>query len=92
MSVFRSNRYIYAQLIDDRAGKTLASASSLDADITKGLASPNGVEAAAAVGEKLAERAKEAGVSVAVFDKGWYRYHGRIKALADAVREAGLQI
>ena len=85
LSVFRSNKYIYAQVIDDTAGHTLAQASSRE----EGGAS--GVEASKAVGERLAERAKEAGVSAVVFDRGGYRYHGNVRALAEGAREGGLQ-
>ena len=87
LAVFRSNKYIYAQLINDAEGHTLAAASSRESDITA-----TGVDAAKAVGEKLAARAKEAGVDVAVFDRGGYRYHGRVKALADGAREGGLNL
>ena len=88
LSVFRSSKHIYAQVIDDRAGKTVASASSLDKDLKL----PKGSDAAAAqaVGKLVAERAVKAGVKDVVFDRGGYLYHGRIKALADAAREAGL--
>ena len=87
LAVFRSNKYIYAQLINDAEGHTLAAASSRESDITA-----TGVDAAKVVGEKLAARAKEAGVDVAVFDRGGYRYHGRVKALADGAREGGLNL
>ena len=87
LSVFRSERHIYAQLIDDLAGHTLASASSLEDSSLKG----TGVEKSAVVGKKLAERAKEAGIEVAVFDRNGYRYHGRVKALADGAREGGIR-
>ena len=90
LSVHRSDKNIYAQIIDDASGRTLASASTLDADI-KGKASGGGTEGAAAVGKLVAERAKVANVSEVVFDRGAYLYHGRVKALADAAREAGLQ-
>jgi large subunit ribosomal protein L18 len=86
LSVFRSNKYIYAQLIDDAAGNTLASASSRESDLTG-----SGVEASKAVGQRLAERAKEAGVETVVFDRGGYRYHGNVKALAEGARAGGLQ-
>jgi large subunit ribosomal protein L18 len=89
LSVHRSGRHIYAQVIDDAAGKTLASASSLDKDLKgKGGATKNG---AAAVGKTLAERAKKAGISQVVFDRGGFLFHGRVKALADAAREGGLE-
>jgi len=85
--VFRSNRGIAAQLVDDSAGKTLAAANSLNVRDTKGTKS----DQAAAVGKLLAQNAKKAGVKVAVFDRGGYLYHGRVKALADAAREGGLE-
>ena len=87
LSVYRSNKYIYAQLIDDAEGRTVAAASSLEKDLDTG--SP--VEAGKAVGQKLAERAREAGVEAVVFDRNGYRYHGRVKALAEGAREGGLQ-
>ena len=87
LSVHRSGRHIYAQVIDDAAGKTLASASSLDKDIKTGATK----DSAAAVGKSLAERAKKAGVSRVVFDRGGFLFHGRVKALADAAREGGLE-
>ena len=90
LSVHRSDKNIYAQIIDDASGRTLASASSLDADI-KGKANGGAAEGAAAVGKLVAERAKAANVSEVIFDRGAYLYHGRVKALADAAREAGLQ-
>ncbi|WP_091528734.1 50S ribosomal protein L18 [Alkalibacterium subtropicum] len=86
LSVFRSNTNIYAQLIDDVEGVTLASASSLDTDVS----GDSKVEEAAAVGTLIAERAKNKDISVVVFDRGGYQYHGRVKALADAARENGL--
>ena len=89
LSVHRSGRHIYAQVIDDSAGKTLVAASSLDKDI-KGKAGATR-EGAAAVGKALAERAKKAGVSSVVFDRGGFLFHGRVKALADAAREGGLE-
>ena len=87
LSVFRSSKNIYAQIIDDRAGVTLAAASSLEGG--KGAAGAD-TEAAAKVGKLVAERALEKGLKDVVFDRGGYIYHGRIKALADAAREAGL--
>ena len=90
LSVFRSEKNIYAQVIDDASGRTLAAASSLDGDI-KGKANGGSTEGAAAVGKLVAERAKAANVSEVIFDRGAYLYHGRVKALADAAREAGLQ-
>jgi large subunit ribosomal protein L18 len=89
LSVHRSGRHIYAQVIDDAAGKTLAAASTLDKDI-KGKAKATR-EGAAAVGKALAERAKKAGVDRVVFDRGGFLFHGRVKALADAAREGGLE-
>ncbi len=87
LAIFRSNKYIYAQVIDDDAGSTLASASSLEGDLRdKGLS----VETATEVGRIVAERAKDAGVDTVVFDRGGFAYHGRVKALADAARDAGL--
>jgi large subunit ribosomal protein L18 len=91
LSVFRSSKHIYAQLIDDLRGVTLASASSLQPEIHTDMAYGGNVKAAAVVGKKLAEVAKEKGISKAAFDRGHYRYHGRVKALADAAREGGLQ-
>lgn len=90
LSVFRSNNHIYAQVIDDRAGRTLASASSLDKELSGELAKSGDTEAAARVGKLVAERAVGAGVDKVVFDRGGYRFHGRIKALADGAREGGL--
>ncbi len=88
LAVYRSNRYIYAQVIDDTEGNTLASASSLEKDL-KG--APLNVETAARVGTLVAQRAKEAGVSIVVFDRAGYKYHGRVAALAAAAREEGLE-
>jgi len=88
LSVHRSGRHIYAQLIDDLKGVTLASASTLDKDLRDKSGADK--EAASKVGTLIAERAKAAGVSAVVFDRGGFRFHGRIKALADAAREAGL--
>ena len=88
LAVYRSNRYIYAQVIDDGSGRTVAAASSQEKDLrTKTLSADTATE----VGKLVAERAKEAGISTVVFDRGGYKYHGRIKALADAAREAGLE-
>jgi len=90
LSVFRSNKHIYAQIIDDAAGRTLVSASTAEKALG-GAGSANGNKAAAAkVGEALAQRAKEAGITDVGFDRGTYRYHGRVAALADAAREGGL--
>jgi large subunit ribosomal protein L18 len=88
LAVFRSLNQIYAQVIDDSAGRTLASASSLESGVRK--SSGNKTEHAKVVGRLLAERAKDAGVKHVVFDRAGYRYHGRVRALADAAREAGL--
>ena len=90
LSVFRSSKHIYAQVIDDQAGKTVAAASSLDKDLKSALPKGSDLAAASAVGKLVAERAIKAGVKDVVFDRGGYIYHGRIKALADAAREAGL--
>lgn len=90
LSVFRSSKHIYAQVIDDRSGKTVAAASSLDKDLKGALPKGSDTAAAEAVGKLLAERATKAGVKDVVFDRGGYLYHGRVKALADAAREAGL--
>ena len=89
LSVFRSNKQIYVQLIDDNAGKTLLSASSLDKEIAG--AEGNKTAIAALVGKKAAEKALEAGISQIVFDRNGYLYHGRVKSVADAAREAGLK-
>ena len=88
--MFRSSRHIYAQIIDDAAGRTLAAASTLDAGLKANLKTGADTAAAGAVGKLLAERAKVAGIERVVFDRGGYIYHGRIKALADAAREGGL--
>jgi large subunit ribosomal protein L18 len=90
LSVFRSSRHIYAQIIDDAVGRTLAAASTLDPGLKPGLKTGADAAAAKAVGQLLAERAKAAGIAQVVFDRGAYLYHGRIKALADAAREGGL--
>ena len=90
LAVFKSLKYIYAQVIDDRAGTTLASASSLEPSIRKGGTSGSNIDAAKVVGTAVAERALEKGVKQVVFDRGGYVYHGRIKELADAAREKGL--
>jgi large subunit ribosomal protein L18 len=88
LSVFRSNRYIYAQLIDDRAGQTLAHASSHEGVVEN---AGNKTEQSAKVGQLLAERAKAKGIESVVFDRAGYLYHGRVKALADGAREGGLK-
>ena len=90
LSVHRSNKNISVQLIDDVEGRTLASASSLEKDL--GVVGKNSVEAATKVGQAIAERAKKAGVEAAYFDRGGFLFHGKVKALADAAREAGLKI
>jgi large subunit ribosomal protein L18 len=89
--VHRSSKHIYAQVIDDKAGTTLASASSLDADFKSALSKTADVAAASAVGRLVAERAKTKGIVAVVFDRGGYIFHGRVKALAEAAREAGLK-
>jgi large subunit ribosomal protein L18 len=89
LSVFRSSKHIYAQIIDDVVGRTLAAASTLDEALRGGKTGAN-KDAASAVGKLLAERAKAAGVTVVLFDRGGYLFHGRVKALADAAREGGL--
>jgi large subunit ribosomal protein L18 len=90
LSVFRSGKHIYAQVIDDAQGRTLAAASSLDKGLKPELKTGADRSAAASVGRLVAERAIAAGVSAVVFDRGAYLYHGRVKALADAAREGGL--
>jgi large subunit ribosomal protein L18 len=89
MSVYRSLTHIYVQIIDDLSGRTLCSASTRDKDVK--VSGGGNVEAAKAIGAKVAERAKSSGVTQVAFDRGGFRYHGRIKALADAAREGGLQ-
>jgi large subunit ribosomal protein L18 len=91
LSVFRSSKYIYAQVIDDTAGRTVAAASSLEKALREKLKTGGNAEAAKAVGALIAERAKGAGVSDVIFDRGGYLYHGRVKALAEAAREGGLK-
>ncbi len=88
LAVYKSNRYIYAQVIDDDAGRTVAAASSQEAPLRSQTLT---VDVAAEVGRLLADRAKDAGVGEVVFDRGGYPYHGRVKALAEAAREAGLE-
>ena len=88
LSIFRSSKFIYAQVIDDTTGRTLAAASSREADLATGLK----VDAARAVGKALASRAKAAGVSTVVLDRGGYRYHGRVRSLAEGAREGGLDL
>src|SRR2546425_6767949 len=92
LAVFRSLHHVYAQIIDDASGRTLAAAGTTDADLRKALKSPSGAEGAAAVGKSIAERARQAGIETVVFDRGGFSYHGRIKTLADAARSAGLKV
>ena len=87
LSVYRSSKHIYAQMVDDRNGRTLAAAASQH----KGAMAGSNMKAATAVGQQLAEAAKAAGITKAAFDRGQYKYHGRVKALADAVRAGGVQ-
>ncbi len=91
LAVFRSLRHIYAQVIDDTAGHTLVAASTLDDELGESLESPGNCEAAQAVGKRVAEKAIAHGLRTVVFDRGGYKYHGRVKALAEAAREAGLK-
>jgi len=91
LAVFRSVAEIYAQVIDDEAGQTLASASSVDSDLRSKIDGKNKTEQAKMVGQLVAERAKEKGIAEVVFDRGGFRYMGRVKALADAARESGLK-
>jgi len=91
LCVYRSLGHIYAQVIDDRTGRTLASASSLDKEMRKQLKGGGNVAAAKVVGKAIAERARAAGVELVVFDRGGYKYHGRVQALAESAREAGLK-
>ncbi len=90
LSVFRSNKHIYAQVIDDKAGQTLVSASTMESDL-RGSGANGNKEAAQRVGAAIGKRAVEAGIERVSFDRGAYKYHGRVAALADAVREAGLK-
>jgi large subunit ribosomal protein L18 len=91
LAVFRSQAHIYAQVIDDEQGKTLCAASSVDKDLRAKSKTGANVAAAKAVGALIATRAKEKGIEAVVFDRGGFQYHGRVKALADAAREAGLK-
>ncbi len=91
LSVYRSARHISVQLIDDEQGRTLASASTLEADLKEQLSGKNKVDSATALGAIIAERAQGAGVKQVKFDRGYYIYHGRVKALGEAAREAGLE-
>ncbi len=91
LSVFRSSRYISAQAIDDVSGRTVASASQLEKSLRERCSGLSKTDAAKLVGQAVAERLKEGGFERVVFDRSWYRYHGRVKALADAARENGLK-
>ena len=91
LNVYRSVAHIYVEVIDDRNGRTIVSASSVDKETKKGLKGGGNIASAKAVGKIVAERAKAAGVTQVVFDRGGYKYHGRVKALAAAAREAGLK-
>lgn len=91
LNVFRSLEHIYAQVIDDTAGHTLAAASTIDRDLREKIEGKTKSEAAKLVGALVAERAQKVGIKKVVFDRGGYRYHGRVKALAEAAREAGLE-
>ena len=91
LAVFRSNNHMYAQIIDDTVGNTLVSASTLDKDVKSSLDKTNNVEAAAVVGTTIAKRAIEKGITTVVFDRGGFIYQGKVQALADAAREAGLE-
>ena len=91
LSVFRSNMHVYAQVIDDAKGVTVASASTLEKEVRDNIKKSSNVEAASFIGKLVAERAIKSGVSEVVFDRGGYIYHGRVKALADAARSAGLK-
>jgi large subunit ribosomal protein L18 len=91
MCVFRTPRHIYAQIIDASGSRVLASASTVEADVKSEIKNGGNIAAAAAVGKRIAEKAKAAGVDSVAFDRSGFRYHGRVKALADAAREGGLQ-
>ena len=91
LAVFRSNNHMYVQVIDDTCGNTLVSASTLDADVKADLAKTNNVEAASKLGTVIAKKAQEKGIKEVVFDRGGYMYAGKVAALADAAREAGLE-
>jgi len=91
LCIHRSPRHIYAQIIDENGDKVLASASTLDRELRKDLKATGNAEAAAAIGKAVAERAKAAGISAVAFDRSGFKYHGRVKALADAARESGLE-
>ena len=91
LAVFRSNNHMYAQIIDDTVGKTLVSASTLDKDVNAALEKTNNVEAATVVGTVVAKKALEKGITTVVYDRGGFVYEGKVKALAEAAREAGLE-
>ncbi len=91
LSVFRSGKHIYAQIIDDASGNTLVSASTIEKEVATSLKSTSNIEAATAVGKAIGERAKSKGIENVVFDRSGYIYHGKVAALADGAREAGLQ-
>jgi len=92
LSVFRSLRHVYAQVIDDDRGITIASASTLESDAAGGLPSTGGCEAGKRLGRLIADRAKERGVEIVVFDRGGFKYHGVVRAIADGARDAGLKL
>jgi large subunit ribosomal protein L18 len=91
LAIYRSNQHIYAQIIDDQKGVTLTSASTLEQDVRKTGNTANNIETARVIGERIAKKAVEAGISQVVFDRGGNKYHGRVAALAEAARENGLQ-
>lgn len=91
MAVFRSNNHMYVQVIDDVAGNTLVSASTLQGEVKEGLEKTNNIDAAAKLGGVIAKKALDKGIKTVVFDRGGYIYHGKVKALAEAAREAGLE-
>jgi large subunit ribosomal protein L18 len=91
LAVFRSLHHVYAQVIDDSVGRTIVSASSVEPEVRKELRSTSGAQAAAAVGKSIAERSRQRGIEVVVFDRGGFPYHGRVKAVAEAARAAGLK-
>ena len=91
LAVFRSLHHVYAQIIDDVSGRTLVAAGTTDADLRKSVKSPSGAQGASAVGKSIAERALKSGIETVVFDRGGVPYHGRVKALAEAARGAGLK-
>lgn len=90
LCILRTNQHIYAQIIDETGGKVLASASTLEAEVRKDIANGGNAAAAAVVGKRIAEKAKAAGIESVAFDRSGFKYHGRVKALADAARENGL--